>query len=590
MKRILCTIVGAFSLFLGVNAQLETAKHTDSRIENNQKLSETSSSQLELMKGKREDISKRDAYSKHFVNEDGSFTAVIGAGPIHYQKNGEYFDIDHTITTQPSATYPYANLTNIMESHFGATSHLGVKSVVPEGEVREFINNTMYWEVNGEAVNTIAAANVPVQLNGSEKAVYANLFGSIDAEFTIESGRRKLNYIIPDAAALGAVPANAQYLTFSEDVELPLGWTYTNTNGAIVVYDANGTRAFQYDAPISTDATGELALEVNTIFETVLNGNILSIRTRVYTAWLLSSERQYPVMVDPTATASSTAYTCIYDDGVVEGSGHYFGRVSGYWLRAINTYNASSIPSGSTVSDVVSNFNIAQNYGTYHSSNAVRMRNAGNPSELSGTALYQASNTNFNDVNLSISTLGNKTITLNAAGRTYVQSNLGGNIYMAIDPAGQYYTTDYYRIDGTPSLSITYTVANVPPSCATINGPANGSTGVSQQGSLIWNPVAGATSYDVYFGSSSTPELVASNVTGTSYALTECLAPSTTYYWKIVPKNANGSATGCSTWSFTTDSKLVIYKNDWETATEGYFGTSGSSVDGWYVNNNSGTG
>ncbi|MEW5764281.1 MAG: hypothetical protein ACOYXN_08780 [Acidobacteriota bacterium] len=97
------------------------------------------------------------------------------------------------------------------------------------------------------------------------------------------------------------------------------------------------------------------------------------------------------------------------------------------------------------------------------------------------------------------------------------------------------------------------TVCNVP-TCASSPSPADSSTGVSTAPTLTWGAVADAASYDVYFGTSSSPPL-AGTVTGASYA-PGALAEGTLYYWKVVPKNACGSASGCSVWSFTTGCAL----------------------------------
>ena len=85
--------------------------------------------------------------------------------------------------------------------------------------------------------------------------------------------------------------------------------------------------------------------------------------------------------------------------------------------------------------------------------------------------------------------------------------------------------------------------------CATLTAPANGATDVAVNTPLTWNASANATSYDVYIGTANPPTFTA-NVTATTYSPT--LQKSTTYYWKIVPKNASGEATGCETRSFTT--------------------------------------
>ncbi len=86
------------------------------------------------------------------------------------------------------------------------------------------------------------------------------------------------------------------------------------------------------------------------------------------------------------------------------------------------------------------------------------------------------------------------------------------------------------------------------PVCAVAASPANGTmirSGTSI--TLSWAAVSGATSYDVYLGSSATaPALVATNVTATSYnAGALVFASSQTLYWYVQPKNASGSATGC---------------------------------------------
>jgi uncharacterized repeat protein (TIGR01451 family) len=79
--------------------------------------------------------------------------------------------------------------------------------------------------------------------------------------------------------------------------------------------------------------------------------------------------------------------------------------------------------------------------------------------------------------------------------------------------------------------------------------PANGSTGASLTPTLVWTAASGASSYDVNFGTSSTPPFVM-NTVSTSFTPGALLA-NTTYFWRIVSKNSGGSTTS-PTWSFTT--------------------------------------
>ena len=79
--------------------------------------------------------------------------------------------------------------------------------------------------------------------------------------------------------------------------------------------------------------------------------------------------------------------------------------------------------------------------------------------------------------------------------------------------------------------------------------PSNGATGVSTSLTLSWTG-SNASSYDVYFGTSPSPSYV-TTTTGTTYSASG-LNNNTTYYWKIVARNACGDLTPGPVWSFTT--------------------------------------
>jgi subtilisin family serine protease len=132
----------------------------------------------------------------------------------------------------------------------------------------------------------------------------------------------------------------------------------------------------------------------------------------------------------------------------------------------------------------------------------------------------------------------------NTAGTTYAPGTLSsGTLY-------------YWRVvakNSTGSSSSTtwsFTTQGSAPPAPTLVSPGNGTTGVSLTPALSWNASSGATSYDVYLGTSSSPPLAA-NTTGTTYA-PGTLSSGTLYYWRVVAKNSTGSSSS-TTWSFTTE-------------------------------------
>ena len=128
-------------------------------------------------------------------------------------------------------------------------------------------------------------------------------------------------------------------------------------------------------------------------------------------------------------------------------------------------------------------------------------------------------------------------------------------------PSGLSYSTTYYwkivaknncgNSTSGPLWSFTTGAAPCPtPGTPSSPSPSSGATGVSTSPTLSWAASSNTDSYDVYFGTSSSPPNVG-NVTGTSYPVSG-LSYSTTYYWKIVAKNNCGNSTPGPVWSFTT--------------------------------------
>ncbi len=109
--------------------------------------------------------------------------------------------------------------------------------------------------------------------------------------------------------------------------------------------------------------------------------------------------------------------------------------------------------------------------------------------------------------------------------------------------------------DTWDAQQVTITLAE--PAAPTYISPANGSTGNDINVDLDWNAAARATSYDVYFGTDSTPDFTeyVGNTASTAWAL-GTLAFDTQYYWQIVARNSAGTTVG-PIWSFRTEPSIV---------------------------------
>ena len=108
------------------------------------------------------------------------------------------------------------------------------------------------------------------------------------------------------------------------------------------------------------------------------------------------------------------------------------------------------------------------------------------------------------------------------------------------------------RGDASGCSAVSFTTIFPAPSCASYISPTDGAIDISLTPELSWSAVSGATGYKVYYSSDSSNlgnPITLGEVT--SYQLPQ-LGYETQYFWKVVPTNAGGEATGCSVISFTT--------------------------------------
>lgn len=161
------------------------------------------------------------------------------------------------------------------------------------------------------------------------------------------------------------------------------------------------------------------------------------------------------------------------------------------------------------------------------------------------------------------------------------------NVTQALSPSTVY----YWKVvpfnangDATSCSGRSFTTTASSPACLTSSSPAtNTTTGISSQ-KITWSAVSGATSYDVYFGTTNPPAFAA-NQTALTYA--PVLAPNTMYYWRVVPKNITGWQSDCAINTLTTASVLYC------TPTTSSGCTDGDVIARVQLNtldNNSGTG
>ena len=102
--------------------------------------------------------------------------------------------------------------------------------------------------------------------------------------------------------------------------------------------------------------------------------------------------------------------------------------------------------------------------------------------------------------------------------------------------------------------SFTTIKPNSAPNKPAISSPLNGAISISVNPKISWtcsDPDKDALKYDIYFGTSTSAATLASNLSATSYQLSN-LTKNKKYYWRIIAKDGRGGETSSDWWYFTS--------------------------------------
>ncbi len=439
-------------------------------------------------------LEKRDQVSKHFRNADGTITAHIASGPINYLEDGQWKTIYHTI--EPSANGGFQNTYNSFRTHYPATASGEIVTVLPDGtEMHDMQGMRMYYEANGQEIGSMNIANTPGSVNFN-KLTYSGVYGSqIDLRLTQNSTERKMDYLLQSASALNGAPQNAQYLVFEEKISLPQGVTAKLVENKIILSNAKGEVIAEYtnpdiydEQPADTEDENYLHRSEAT-YQIQQNGNVLTIKTKVEITWLLDVNRNFPVVVDPTVNViqfsnnnagkfayirnnqNSTSFTgyqscdALYQGYYSPGTDFAVGRRGNAgnpsrsrFFFAQNTFDISSVPSGSTINSSQLYYNVFAYSGTNNGTISIRKNTANSPvscgdlfNGMTSTEYFTNSTYNAGWKNGSV-TPGD------------IQNNLAAGWFgIGYWPAGSYSGTNrFWIIDGVyevtrPYIAVTYT-------------------------------------------------------------------------------------------------------------------------------------
>lgn len=445
---------------------------------------------------KTEDISKRTQFSKHFINSNGSYTAMVTAGSsLNYlSTEGKWENIDLTIssnTTGKNQQHAWANTANQFHTFYPSNASGEIITEYKEGIVKEGFSKKMVWMDEYFNVISSVPCNASSAAVSNNKIAYSNIFPNVDLIYSQQNDGRKMDYVLNNSSIVNSAPMNAKYLAFAENFEMPSEakiLSLKNESGNIINFNVmlGDNIVFRYELPKHKD-------NGNKVIESFYVVNQNTIYTMVEKSWL-NSGLAFPVTIDPTTTVYPTA-SGDYNTGCIDnqanknaaadinvGMREAYGAQAGTprrFFRSWASFDVTSIPDDASISNVTFGCHLLVNslYNPEGQNVRVAPITSGVPNQMIGGTLYNAINENsangiftINPLPTGVTTPLDATLDITTLATTSVTSSLAGNMYsLGFVPIGNYDSgfSEFISVYGSshasqttggkPYLTVTYT-------------------------------------------------------------------------------------------------------------------------------------
>ena len=241
-------------------------------------------------------VSERDAFKKVFEREDGSFTAIISSGPVHYFEDGEWLEIDNTLT-ETNGTITNESNSFSVDLPSEITSDKNVTIATENAELSftmENISSSAAEITDVEPVDDETSLMMGLD-NIASSVEYTSVMTNTDLVYDISADSVKESII------LSSCPSQAT--DYSYTINSNGATLYLNEDNSINVVN-NGQIEFVIEAPYMFDSNGISTDDIDVSLENTNDSTYILTYSPDY-GWLSSEERVYPVTIDPTTTVYS---------------------------------------------------------------------------------------------------------------------------------------------------------------------------------------------------------------------------------------------------------------------------------------------
>lgn len=267
--------------------------------------------------------SMRDEYTKVYLREDGTYSAIKSTEPFHYLKDDKWVDIDNTLvkTEDSDGNVVLTNQSNAFDVTLPTDMNSEVPITVKKDDVSiAFSINEVDSEKNiGAKVNKNSYKNDLTELQQmsnveklNSEVVYSDVTENVDVQYNITNNSIKESIIVSEK------PTEKTEYSFSISVK---GLTAKQkADGSIEFKKGNKNVVFTIPAPFMFDSNNVFSEDIDV--RMTKHGNEITLTYAPSYEWLGAEERTYPVTIDPIIVTDSSQV--IFDSYVSDAEGDTF--------------------------------------------------------------------------------------------------------------------------------------------------------------------------------------------------------------------------------------------------------------------------
>ena len=309
--------------------------------------------------------SERSENTKHFRLSDGSFIAATYPEPVHYMIDGEWEEIDNTLTEKTIDGVDYyinekapnkVAFSQVMsdksikiQDKDGYEISLTPISDKKSNGKKKDVEDLTSSKLMKEQAKADKKAEKMESKNKKSGVKYSEVYEDTDIEYIVTPSTVKENIIVNKKTGKYVYDFNADFGLLVPKME---------TDSVIGLYDTSKKATepvILVEAPVMYDAAGETSTDVSISFKQ--NGDKYIVTVTADKEWINDKSREFPVVIDPTVKldVGRADISDVYVDSADPSYSHmyshylYVGKNSLGTTRTYIKYNLPDLPDCSIV-------------------------------------------------------------------------------------------------------------------------------------------------------------------------------------------------------------------------------------------------